>query len=62
MQYKKLMLYNWTKGKSENIEKEMEKLSLFADRMIYLGNLKPSAEKWLEIKRKFRTLEKKSGL
>lgn len=62
MQYKKLVLYNWTKGKIKNIEKKMEKLSSFADRMIYLGNLKQSAEMWLEIKRKVRTLEKKSGL
>lgn len=44
------MLCNWTKGKSKNSGKEMEKLSVFADRMICPGSLKQSTEMLLEIK------------
>lgn len=53
MHYKKWLLSSGQKGGNKNIGKEKEKLSLFADRMSYMGNLRQSMEMPLEIKNDF---------
>lgn len=50
MHYKKWLLSIGQRGGSKNIGKEKEKLSLLADRMSYMGNLRQSMEMPLEIK------------